>query len=193
MVHSNLGHGNRGTRTHVHVEEACLGRIRRGQLGTRSWVRTPTVEVNDEMRIPHGSDWPSIREAGMKAGNHPNPMGWPASRVAMRRHTNVRLSHRHECTCQRGLIGRPKTGKATRAGSLFADRFSLHSDPVDSTTLRLHKTSTRNGVTISWLPSQVDTTGRDRLTACHENGRMVQEAKAQGNAWDTQTWTTTER
>jgi hypothetical protein len=138
----------------------------------------PTVEVNDEMRIPHGSDWPSIREAGIKAGNHPNPMGWPASRVAMRRNTNVRLSHRHECTCQRGLTGRPKMGKATRAGNLFVDRYSPRLDPVDSTTLRRHNTNTRNGVTTPRLPSMVDTTGRDRLTACLGDGRMVQEANA---------------
>lgn len=48
-----------------------------------SHLQFPTAEVNSEMRLPHGSDWPSIREAGRKPGNTPSPMGCPGSRLTM--------------------------------------------------------------------------------------------------------------
>ena len=38
------------------------------QLVVRCGVRVPATEVNGEMRLPHGSDWSSIREAGGKPG-----------------------------------------------------------------------------------------------------------------------------
>jgi len=41
---------------------------RPGQLVVRCGVRVPAAEVNGEMRLPHGSDWSSIREAGRKPG-----------------------------------------------------------------------------------------------------------------------------
>ena len=39
------------------------------------------AEVNGEMHVPHGSDWLSIREAGMKPGSTPSPTGVPRKPV----------------------------------------------------------------------------------------------------------------
>jgi hypothetical protein len=36
------------------------------------WGAIPTAEVNGEQHFPYGSDWPSIREAGMKSGSTPS-------------------------------------------------------------------------------------------------------------------------
>ena len=44
--------------------------------------RFPTAEVNSEMRLPHGSDWSSIREAGRKPGNTPSPTGVPREQAS---------------------------------------------------------------------------------------------------------------
>src|SRR5258706_9289470 len=38
------------------------------QLLVRCWVQSPTLSVKEEMRLPQGSDWSSIPEAGRNAG-----------------------------------------------------------------------------------------------------------------------------
>jgi len=53
-------------------DEELGGNRQPRQLAVRCGARFPTAEVNGEMRLPHGSDWPSIREAGMKSGSTPS-------------------------------------------------------------------------------------------------------------------------
>jgi len=86
----------------------------------------PTAAVNGEMRFPHGSDWPSIREAGSKPVPVPSPMGRTGSRqlwvVSLKGPCAPRLTPRDagERTSEpslgsnqpNGLTGWPKTGMA---------------------------------------------------------------------------------
>lgn len=123
--------------------------------------QSSTVEVNDEMHLPHGSDWSSIREAGRKPGTartrlagfrEQAAMGSQPERTVHHGACEHTLTHRDIETSQRGLIGLAQKGTAYGAGGLPTDRFSPPRNPVDSVTLRLRKTNTRNEITTPVLP-----------------------------------------
>jgi hypothetical protein len=82
--------------------------VGRGSFGSQF----PTAAVNGETRFPHGSDWPSIREAGDKTEHDRNPTGTlsGASSYGQRKRTCVDPSL--HLPSLRGLAGLPKTGTA---------------------------------------------------------------------------------
>jgi hypothetical protein len=53
------------------------------QLAIRRKVQTLSLVTTEDKQIPHGSDWSSIREAGIKPRSHLNPTGEYREQVVM--------------------------------------------------------------------------------------------------------------
>jgi hypothetical protein len=145
----------------------------------------PTAEMNSEMRIPHGSDWSSIRVCGDKTEHYRNPTGKLSGAGSYGQRKRMYVDPSLDLPSQRGLVACPKWERLG-AGSSRTDQYSFPRNPAESTVLRLRKTNLRNEVTTHSLSAHNDRAGANRMRWA---GGIVQEANAWGNAQDMLTWT----
>jgi hypothetical protein len=129
----------------------------------------PAREVNTEMRLPHGSDWPSIREAGREPGGRRNPTGAPPGAGSYGQRTANVLQPSSRMTKPTRVIGLPKMGTAYGAGGHDSDRSSPPRNPVDrhGPTAAQHEHQERGNRPVLSAdrrsPEQVPTAGTDAV------------------------------
>ncbi len=137
------------------------------QLADRRWVQFPAPAATRELHLPHGSDWPSIRDAGRNPAQARIRRAHSWKGVAMdsaseRTQLPVVTTHRPRTR----IAGPAQNGTEPRctAGDGCARR-SLRA-PAESAVLRRRKTVSRNGVTASTLSAGTGRYAEQVPTAC---------------------------